>query len=239
MRVCRASRNRIGVDVVSERQTAQLPLTWLPGWIPRPRVLNVWPHRVRPDNYSITSARLKAADQYSLHSPRNRVSKAHAACIDGYTLAMTSSDALMRSIVNGIPVHEFGESVFTPAPDLAAARVAIVTTAGLRIGNATPWAPNDPSFEVLPAERRDLIVTHFSPNFDRAGFLADPNVIYPADRLQELADEGVIGSVASQHLSFMGVQLDRDIPGIRLDSGPAAAKLLREDGVDVVLLTPA
>ena len=152
--------------------------------------------------------------------------------------AQTSSDGLMRNIVNNVPVYEAEDFVFSLPPSLSDARVAIVTTAGLRVGDSAPWTPNDAGFEVLPGDKRNLVVTHFSPNFDRAGFLLDPNIIYPVDRLQELAAEGVIGSVASNHLSFMGVQLDRDMSQIRLDSGPAAAKVLKEDGVDVVLLTP-
>jgi D-proline reductase (dithiol) PrdB len=63
------------------------------------------------------------------------------------------------------------------------------------------------------------------------------NVAYPADRLQELASEGVIGAVAPNHISFHGV-IEGNLSTIRLDTGPAAARRLRHDGVDVVLLTP-
>ncbi|HCH79268.1 MAG TPA: D-proline reductase (dithiol) protein PrdB, partial [Acidimicrobiaceae bacterium] len=63
------------------------------------------------------------------------------------------------------------------------------------------------------------------------------NVVYPIDRLEELAEQGVIGSVADRHVSFAGNQPD-DVATIRMDSGPAAAAALKADGVDVVLLTP-
>ncbi len=63
-------------------------------------------------------------------------------------------------------------------------------------------------------------------------------MLYPIDRLEELAAEGVIGGVAPRHLSFMGALHDT-LSTIRLDTGPAAAKLLRDDGVSVVLLTGA
>lgn len=85
---------------------------------------------------------------------------------------------------------------------------------------------------------RNLTLAHFSPNFDRSGFALDLNVVYPIDRLNELAARKVIGSVAAQHISFMGAQLDHTLSTMRLDTGPAAARILREDGVDVVLLTP-
>ena len=37
---------------------------------------------------------------------------------------------------------------------------------------------------------------------------------------------------------FMGAQFDATFSTILLDSGPAAARVLLDDGVDVVLLTP-
>ena len=93
------------------------------------------------------------------------------------------------------------------------------------------------SFRTFAKDERDVTIGHLSPNFDRSGFVADINVVYPIDRLKELAAEGVIKAVAPRHISFMGAQ-DETMTTIRMDSGPAAAKQLREDGVDVVLLTP-
>ena len=81
-------------------------------------------------------------------------------------------------------------------------------------------------------------LSHFSPNFDRSGLTADINVAYPADRLSDLAKAGVIGSVATNNLSFMGAQLDATFSTIINDSGPAAAQILLDDGVDVVIFTP-
>ena len=54
---------------------------------------------------------------------------------------------------------------------------------------------------------------------------------------EELAEQDVIGSVAPRHLAFAGNQ-DETMTSIRLDSGPQAAKLLKDDEVDVVVLTP-
>ncbi len=64
----------------------------------------------------------------------------------------------------------------------------------------------------------------------------DINVVFPIDRLDELAAQGRIGKVADQHLAYAGNQWD--LAEIRMDGGPAGAALLREQGVDVVLLTP-
>lgn len=148
-------------------------------------------------------------------------------------------DGLIRSGVGGVEVPNFEDVPVTDFGDLSEAKVAIVTTAGLRHnGDVSVWSPQDASFTVLPSSMRDMQLSHFSPNFDRTGFAADLNVVYPIDRLDEMAAAGEIGSVAEQHISFMGAQFDATYSTILLDSGPAAAKVLIDQDVDVVLLTP-
>jgi D-proline reductase (dithiol) PrdB len=148
-----------------------------------------------------------------------------------------SSDAAVRRGVDDIDAFDFGTTVGTTAPPLPRARVAIVTTAGLRADGQGIWGDGE-GFVTLDAGERDLTLAHRSVNFDRAGLMADLNVAYPADRLEELARRGAIRSVATNHLSFMGAQLDHNLATLRLDTGPAAARQLLDDGVDVVLLTP-
>ena len=134
-------------------------------------------------------------------------------------------------------MFDFGDTPAAIAPRLSEARVAIVTTAGLRPDGQGTWTLGQ-GFVVLDDAERSLTLAHSSPNFDRTGVAVDLNVVYPVDRLHELTDRGVIGSVASQHLAFMGAQVDHTLTTLRLDTGPAAAELLLADGVDVVLLTP-
>jgi D-proline reductase (dithiol) PrdB len=148
-----------------------------------------------------------------------------------------SVDDGIRAHVSEMPVPAFEHVAATVAPPLDRCRVAIVTTAALRVSGHAELAPvGDPTFVTLPGDARDLQLAHFSPNFDRSGFVADLNVVYPVDRLEELATADVIGSVASQHLAFMGAQFD--LSTVLVDTGPAAAQVLLADGVDVVLLTP-
>jgi hypothetical protein len=115
--------------------------------------------------------------------------------------------------------------------------VAIVTSAALHHADDAAFAFDDAGFRFIDRTRRDLVLGHWSPNFDRTGVAIDVNVVFPIDRLEELAERGVIGAVAPRHVSFAGNQPD-DLATIRLDTGPAAAAALRADGVDVVLLTP-
>jgi D-proline reductase (dithiol) PrdB len=152
-------------------------------------------------------------------------------------------DRQVREALSDLEGFAFDEVPWTTPAPLAQSRVAVVTTAGLRTtrpGESTgaDWNPGDQSFTVLPADARDLTLAHFSPNFDRTGWIVDSNVVFPIDRLNEMAEEGVIGSVADVHISFMGAQIDHTLETIRLDTGPAAARHLLDDGVDVVLLTP-
>ncbi|MFN0030272.1 MAG: glycine/sarcosine/betaine reductase selenoprotein B family protein [Acidimicrobiales bacterium] len=148
-----------------------------------------------------------------------------------------SSDEIVRTNVNNLDAFDFGTTAATAAPPLRGARVAIVTTAGLRADGSGTWSEGQ-GFVSLDARSRDVTLAHFSINFDRSGLMADLNVAYPADRLEELARDGTIGSVATNHLSFMGAQTDHTLTTLRLDTGPAAARQLLDDGVDVVLLTP-
>ena len=91
-------------------------------------------------------------------------------------------------------------------------------------------------YRVIPGDitAGDLVMTHISTNFDRTGFQQDWNVAFPLDRLKGLAAQGIIGSVAAYHYSFMGAADPSDME-------PAAstlALLLKGDNVDGVLLVP-
>jgi D-proline reductase (dithiol) PrdB len=117
-------------------------------------------------------------------------------------------------------------------------RIALITTAGLHRANDRAFAPGTAAadYRPIPADTPggDLVMSHLSANFDRTGFQEDVNVVFPIDRLNELARDGAIGSAATYHYSFMGA-----VPIRRL--WPAARKvadLLKQDNVDAVLLTP-
>ena len=148
------------------------------------------------------------------------------------------SDEQLRTTLGGLKSFAFDDVPWTTPKPLHESRVAIVTTAGLRVENNADWNAGDQGFTQIPHDAENLTLAHYSPNFDRVGWVLDKNVVFPIDRLYELAEDGIIGSVAKTHISFMGAQPDHTLETIRLDSGPAAAKLLKDDEVDLVLLTP-
>jgi D-proline reductase (dithiol) PrdB len=123
-------------------------------------------------------------------------------------------------------------------PPLSKCRVAIITTAGLHCHGDVPFTegPAQADYRVIPGDvvAGDLTMSHNSINFDRTGFQQDINVVFPIERLRELAAEKLIAGVAGFHYSFMGA-----LPPKALEPrARALAGLLKQDKVDAVLLTP-
>jgi D-proline reductase (dithiol) PrdB len=146
-------------------------------------------------------------------------------------------DATIRAGLEDMEAPDLEPVATSLVRPLAECRVAIVTTAGLKPnGEVELWMTGDLSYQELPGDARDLQLSHFSPNFDRTGIIQDLDVVYPVDRLHEMAAAGEIGSVNERHFSFMGAQIE--FSSMIQDTGPAVAQHLADDGVDVVLLTP-
>lgn len=124
---------------------------------------------------------------------------------------------------------------------LAEATAAVVTSAGFHLPGDRPFERikgGDYSYRWIPAdvELGKLECTHPSGAWDRGGVLADPNMALPLDRLRELREEGVIGSVAPRHASFQG-SITAPLRLMR-ETAPEMAQGMADDGVDVVVLTP-
>ena len=132
---------------------------------------------------------------------------------------------------------EFATRPWVSGLPLTERRVAIVSSAGLVLRGQTPFTGEpDPGYRVIPATAKagELLMSHGSVNFDRTGFQEDWNVVFPLDRLNELASAGAIGSVAATHYSFMGGS-----PPAQFE--PYARELagkLKQDDVDAVILPP-
>jgi len=96
-----------------------------------------------------------------------------------------SPDAAMRAYAATLPVPLFESTAFTPlGKPLSAARVAIVTSAALHRPDQEGFDQADVGFRALDRSDRNLVLGHWSPNFDHAGFRLDVNVVYPIDRLE-------------------------------------------------------
>jgi D-proline reductase (dithiol) PrdB len=131
---------------------------------------------------------------------------------------------------------DFATRPWVTGTALSQRRVAIVSSAGLVVRGEDPFRGRDAGYRLIPSttQPEKLLISHISINFDRTGFQEDWNVVFPLERLQELAAEGAIGSVARTHYSFMGatdpVQMEPYARGV--------AGLLKGDQVDAVILPP-
>jgi D-proline reductase (dithiol) PrdB len=134
-----------------------------------------------------------------------------------------------------IECPDFTTTPWVAGKPLAERRVAIVSSAGLTVRGDRVFRGRDPDYRAIPSTTtaNDLLCSHISINFDRNGFQEDWNVVFPLDRLNELAAEGAIGSVAAMHYSFMGAT----DPVQMVDGAREVAGKLKSDHVDAVLLT--
>ena len=130
---------------------------------------------------------------------------------------------------------DFGDPVWTEAPDSGKRQVAIVSTAGLIHRGDRPFGLGAADYRIVDREDpRDLVMTHISTNFDRSGFVQDPEVVFPLQGLKSLAASGEIGAVGRYHYSFMGATDPKAMePAVKTLAGT-----LHADGTNVVLLVP-
>lgn len=141
-----------------------------------------------------------------------------------------------RDAVVAAPCPAFETEPFVAGPPLTQRRIAIVSSAALIRRGDKPFPFGSAECRFLPASTTaaDILTSHVSINFDRAGFQRDMNVVYPIDRLRELAAEGVIGGLAETNFTVMG---STDPAGMT----PAADQIagqLRQERIDLILLSP-
>jgi D-proline reductase (dithiol) PrdB len=131
----------------------------------------------------------------------------------------------------------FATAPFVKGSSLVERRIAIITTAGLHRIDDDRFNLVDLSYRVLPSDvqAKDLTMTHSSVHFDRLGFREDVNLVFPIDRLKELAKNGEIGSVAKYHYSLMGAGWEPEMIEATVKQ---LAQLLKDDGVNGVVLSP-
>ncbi len=151
--------------------------------------------------------------------------------------------SLAEEWAKGFKVVRTEDIPWTPfAAKLSECRVAMVTTAGVHLKNQDPFdmvdEEGDYTYREIPgkAKNEDLTITH--KYYDHRDADKDINIIYPIDRLREMAAAGEIGSVAATHFGFMGHIVGSKIESLLSKVAPEVANKLISDEVDLVLLTP-
>ena len=127
-----------------------------------------------------------------------------------------------------------GSAWVTPPP-AGERRVALISSAGLKLPGDRPFSEGSNAYRAIPAERaKEVVMDHISVSHDRTGFHHDVNIVFPLERLQELAQEGVISSVADFHYSFMGATDPNEMEA----QARQLAGVMKADGVNTVVLAP-
>ncbi|MBP7960673.1 MAG: hypothetical protein KBG20_10460 [Caldilineaceae bacterium] len=144
---------------------------------------------------------------------------------------------------------------FTPLPKpVAHSRIALFTSSGHFVAGDDPkpfgleamtqaeaearvddFLKDTPALSHIPVDtpKDQLRVRH--PGYDIRGALADSNVVFPLDRMGELAAAGVMGTFHPTAYSFVGASAQTRLTK-RL--APAWAADLLADGVEAVVLVP-
>lgn len=149
---------------------------------------------------------------------------------------LTELPAAQAKRYGEIECPSFDTTPFVGGPPLSQRRVAIVASAGLIVRGQRPFRGGDADFRAIPSDTSPdrVLHSHVSINLDRTGFQEDWNVVFPLDRLNELAADGTIGSVGATHYSFMGAT----DPRLMAEHARTVAGQLKQDRVDAVLLSP-
>lgn len=119
---------------------------------------------------------------------------------------------------------------------LSQCKVGFATAGGIHVKSQKPFhTAGDFTFREIPIETpsSELTVTH--GGFDNSDINKDVNAMLPIDRLHELKKEGFIGDLSPVLIGFMGG--GGNVEKFTNESGPAIAKIFKDAGVDVVLLT--
>ena len=142
----------------------------------------------------------------------------------------------VRSHLLKLPCPTFDSTPFKSPPPLRDMRVALVSTAGLHQREDRPFGMGASDYRLIHknSQSNELVMSHISTNFDRTGYQQDLNVVFTLDRLRELEVEGVIGSVAEYHYSFMGATDPQKMESAISD----LSEVMKKDAVTSVLLVP-
>ena len=139
------------------------------------------------------------------------------------------------------------EIPWTPvSKPLSQSKVALLSTAGLSMQGDAPFdmemerrnpMRGDPSFRRLRADATSETIESNHLHIDTGYIERDLNVALPLDRLRELVEQGVVGSMADTHYSTMGFQ-GNDSSQLENETAPAIAAAMKSEEVDLAILAP-
>ncbi|TNF86925.1 MAG: selenoprotein B glycine/betaine/sarcosine/D-proline reductase [Gammaproteobacteria bacterium] len=147
---------------------------------------------------------------------------------------ITEMPAVGRGFISELEMPEIEHPAWTPPVPASERRISIVSTAAVSRRGEKPFSWLARDYRIIPKDERDLVMTHVAVEFDRTAWQQDLNAILPLDRLDEMAQDGEIGSVADEHYAFMGAADPRDME----KSAREVAGRMKQEGVNTVFLIP-
>ena len=124
---------------------------------------------------------------------------------------------------------------------LSRTRLSFVSSAGIQPKGTIPFDVVHPvgdfSFRRVPSASSIADLEIHQIKYPTTGAIRDLNVIFPIERLQELANEGVVGELTPNFFSFIGYQMDPE--RFEHTLAEAIADAVVADGAEAALLCPA
>jgi D-proline reductase (dithiol) PrdB len=121
--------------------------------------------------------------------------------------------AINRQAMLSFPCLEADTTPWLPlGKPLSQAKISLVTSAGLHLRDDKPFIGDpkggDTSYRIIPstAKAADILQSHVSIGFDHTAIIRYLNITLPMDRVRELVDKGIIGSLAENYYSFMSAR---------------------------------
>ena len=99
-----------------------------------------------------------------------------------------------------------------------------------------PWW-GDPGYRIIPRGTKTTDIRVYHLHINPAFAEEDLNCLLPLQRLDELAEAGLVADSALNHYSYMGYLIDPT--EFLRTSVPAMIEKMREEAVDVVVLVPS
>ena len=118
--------------------------------------------------------------------------------------------------------------------DLTDCRIALVSTSGAYVEGMQPFTDNDLSFRLIPTDIDTRKIRFVPGHFDTSKAAEDANVMFPLDRLRELAASGAVRTLADQHVS-MG--LTTELRKLKEIVSWEIAEIVMKMRPDIVVLT--
>ncbi len=124
---------------------------------------------------------------------------------------------------------------------LAQSRLTFVSTAGVQPRGTLPFdvvhPVGDYTYRRVPSHSPPADLEIHQLKYPTDGAHRDLNVIFPIERLQELAGEGVVGGLTPSFFSFIGYNMDPDL--LERTLAEDLAEAVAAEHADLALLSPA